>query len=285
MKTIILTGLALACAGNARPASAQAAAPAGTPAPAPAAAWAMNVAPGRCTLSRGLGPAGDNIMSLSTLTGSDSYRLTLAGPAISRREQGLSFPATVTMTAADAHFPSTATGATLSGGRGAVIIYNLKAEFVAALGNATAMTVAAGHDNAGPYEVPRAHGAVAAFTKCVQDQLVDWGADAAQFAPGGATPVAMRERATWIEMRDIPRLSMTGPGVIAFAFRLGVTAEGAVDGCTPLDAAPRPDNTKTVCAAVMGQKLFKPAHDASGKGVRGAVAFEFQMVARRDTSR
>lgn len=280
MQRTILTVLVLACGGLSTPAMAQ-----GAAAPAAAPAWALNVEPARCTLTRGLGPAGDTIMSLTTLAGSDSYRLTIAGPAIARREAGLSFPVTVALTAADARFPTTGAGATLSGGRGALIAYNLKAEFVTALGNATALTVSAGHDNAGPYEVPKARGAAAAFAKCVRDQLMEWGADPAQFAAGGATPVALQDRAMLIGKEQIPRLSLTSPGMIAFAFRFAVAADGSVDGCTPLDAAPRADNTKTVCGAVMGKKLFKPAHDGNGQPVRGAAAFEMQMVQRRDASR
>ena len=280
MDKIILTGLALAGIGFSAPALAQ-----GTAAPGAAPAWALNVEPARCTLTRGLGPAGDNIMSLTTLAGSDSYRLTMVGPAIARREPGMNFPVTVALTAAEAHFPTTGTGASLSGGRGALIAYNLTAEFVTALGNATAITMSVGHDNAGPYDLPKARGAAAAFAKCVRDQLVEWGADPAQFAAGGATPVALQERAMWIGRELTPRLSMTGPGVIAFAFRFGVTADGTIDGCTPLDAAPRPDNTKTVCGEVMGKKLFKPAHDGSGHAVRGVASFEMQMVQRRDASR
>src|SRR3569623_694790 len=246
MQRTILTVLVLACGGLSTPAMAQAAAP----------AWAVNAEPARGTLTRGRGPAGDTIMSLTTLAGSDSYRLTIAGPAIARREAGLRFPVTIALTAADARFPTTGAGATLSGGRGALIAYNLKAEFVTALGNATALTVSAGHDNAGPYEVPKARGAAAAFAKCVRDQLMEWGADPAQFAAGGATPVALQDRAMLIGLEKIPRLSLPSHGMIAFAFRFAVAADGSIDGCTPLDAAPRADNTKTVCGAVMGKKLF-----------------------------
>src|SRR3569623_1174103 len=135
MGKIILTGLALAGVGFSAPALAQ-----GAAAPAVAPAWALNVEPARCTLTRGLGPAGDTIMSLTTLAGSYSYRLSISVPEISRREGWLRFAVTIALTAADARFPTPGAGATLSGRRGTLIAYNLKAEFVTALGNATALT-------------------------------------------------------------------------------------------------------------------------------------------------
>jgi len=279
MRLAILTGMALGCASFSAPApaAAQAAAPA-------APAWAVTVAPAQCTLARVFPPAGDNAISLTTLTGSDSYRLTLAGAAIPHRAQGSRFPVVLDLSAADARFPTNAMGAAITGKRGALTIYGLKADFVAALGNATSITLTAGQDKAGPFDLAKARGAVAAFKRCVQDQLVEWGADAAQFAAGGATPVALRDRDLWLPNDRLVRMKMTSDGAIKADFRLGVAVDGSIDSCTPLEVAPKAENTKIVCDALMGKKMFTPAHDAGGHAVRGVAAYDVEMIAVAETS-
>lgn len=250
-----------------------AASPPPAPNPAPVT-WNVNAGAGECTLTGSIPGASPTTLTLQTLTGSDSYRLVLSGPGLPAPRVQQTFP--VTLLIGDQRFEQKARSAKLGGDRGnALILGGLGPDAVAALAQSTSITVES-KGTSGPFALTHTKAATKALAGCVRDQLVEYGADAAQFQPGGKTPVALIPRDDWLSGPEIRRM-LPSDGAVDAAFRVSVTPEGTVDDCGLVAGKPSARVLKIICDAVLTRKLFTPASDPTGKAVRGVALFEVHV--------
>lgn len=269
-RTIGLAGISACLAG--------AALPAGSAGPRlTAEAWNVEVAPGECTLTRSIATPIPVTLSLRTITGTDSYRLAVVGKTLPRQNARELFPATIVF-AADRHFERGARGVALANDLGnAIVIQGLDPEVIAAFAGASSIGVESKSGSLGPFALPNAKAAIGALAGCVRDQLVEWGADAAQFEPGGKPLVALVGRDDWVPNAELLKMPMGTDLKLDAVFKVSVAADGSVDGCAPVGASVDAKVTKIACGAVLARRLFTPASDAQGKPVRGVAAFEIHL--------
>jgi hypothetical protein len=264
---------ALAAALFSAPAAAQ------KPATPPAPQWTVNVAQGQCTLERALIGKIPVALSIQTLTGSDSYRVAIAGKGIPKFQFDTIMDTTILFGAADSRFQRDGLLVRVGGEFGNALIFSgLQRDLIDAFAAASTISFDYGIPGLGPYPIPRAGAAIKALDGCIRDQLVEWGADPAQFEPGGKTPVALKPREDWVPSPALLRMLQNRRSNMHALFRVGISPEGAIDGCEMIGSSDL--DPKPACEAIQGQRLFTPATDPAGKPVRGAATFEVRLVAR-----
>lgn len=253
-----------------------AAAQAAQPAAADQTKWNVEVSLGECTLT-GSTPGADPVqVSLLTVTGSDAYDLSLVGKAVPRTPEHNSFPVTIVFGGSGERLERTARGTRIDRELGnAIVVDGLGPEVTDAFAKANAIGLE-GKTRVAPVSLSHARAAVAALDGCVRDQLVEWGADPAQFEPGGKKPVALIPRNDWLSKKDWDVIEPR-EGAVDVMFRVSVAADGTIDGCTPVGPAPAEKVQTTACGAVMTRRLFTPARDAAGKAVHGVAVFEIHI--------
>lgn len=243
--------------------------------PAAPVTWSVEAGAGECTLTGTTGSATPTTLKLHTVTGTERYRLTVTGRTVSDLPPDESFTVTLVL-GADLRFKHRARGAKLSGALGnAVIVSDLGPEDVAVFAQSSSIAIE-GKVTAGPFALTHARAATKALAGCVRDQLVVFGADPAQFQPGGKTPVALIPRDDWLPRAEARRL-VASDGAVDAAFRVSVAADGSVDDCAVVAGRVTADTQKAVCGAVLTRRLFTPASDAAGRPVRGAAMFELHL--------
>lgn len=250
-------------------------------APAAAQDWALDIQPAECTLSRATLEPAPLLISLWTRAGSHYHTLVVANRDMPDL-RGKSVPVTVqfgegspALKGGGGAFPVRA-----EAGRG-ITVRGLGTDFPDAFAKASTIRITVGSKTYGPYAIPKAGGAIRAFKRCVGDQLVEWGADPAQFAPGGKPAIPLGSPDDWITGPQLINIAESGDTFHA-VFRLSVSPEGVVDGCARIDDAKDRGAEKRGCAAVMNRKLATPASDAQGKPVRGVLTFEIAMFRRAE---
>ncbi|MFN3434290.1 MAG: hypothetical protein ACK4ZY_07800 [Sphingomonas sp.] len=239
--------------------------------------WSLKVDPAHCQLER-RNAAAAQFLSIDTVPGSDSYRVLIGG---------IDSKGPATLTRGALHFaPSEksvtglVSGVRLSDGTMLLRLEGLPPELLDDLAEAESMSVLIKSRAAGSVLTPGAAKAVAALRGCSAGQLIDWGADAGQFAPGGRLPVALTSRDDWIANRDLMALATKSTQADTHVtFRIGITAGGGIEDCHPVTASSA-DVTKIACAAVVGKTLFSPARDAGGRPVRGVATFDINVMRR-----
>lgn len=247
-------------------------------APAAAQDWALDIQPAECTLNRAVLEPTPQMVSLWTLPGSGLHTLVVASRDL---PEGSATPFAVTVTLAE--------GTAFKGNGGVfpirkeagngIAVSDLGTDFLDAFAKAAAISVTIGSKTYGPIAIPKAGGAVRAFKRCVSDQLVEWGADPAQFVPGGKTPATLAPPKTWLTVGQLGDMAGRGDSFHA-TFRISVSPTGAVDGCAVVDEPADKRAEKIGCGAVMSRTLFTPAQDAQGKAVRGVFALEVGLFRR-----
>ncbi len=266
MSHIFRISIAATCLSAAVPAAAQG-----------AHDWALQVDPGTCTLNRTVTEPAPRMIAIWTRPGTNLNTLVIAGPDMPGLDGSTLIPVTVQF--ADGKglvgkaglFP-----VSTQAGRG-VAINELGPDFLDAFARTTTISVTIASKTYGPYALPSAGAAVRALRTCVKDQLVEWGADPAQFARGGATPVSLAPNNQLLDRRTLANLAGSADAFYV-VFRLTVSPDGIVDGCEVIDSKPSDRVRKMGCAALMSKKLFTPAHDAQGKPVRGVAVFEAGVI-------
>lgn len=249
------------------PAGAQTAAPEATK-------WSVDVSLAECTLTGSSGGAAPFQVSILTSTGSSTYSLSLVGKAVPRTPDHERLPVTIVFGPSGRHFERGARGARIDGELGnAIVAEGLGRDVVDAFASASAISLD-GKYRVAAFGLPGAAAAIRALDKCERDQLVEWGADPAQFEAGGSKPVATIPRDTWLSVRQRDQIDPRAGGAVDAILRLSVAADGSVDGCTPVGLAPPARVTQNACGALLGRRLFAPARDAAGKPVRGASVLE-----------
>lgn len=240
--------------------------------------WTLNVAPASCTLESIVREPFSSV-TIQTEPGSDSYGLAVANPGVKGFASLL--PASLTFGPSPDVVKGYVASAKLSNGTPVILMRGLPPSVLDQLAKASSVSVTAGSEIKGSAQIANAAAAVAALRKCEAEQLIDWGADAAQFAPGGKRPVALRSRDEWISRRDL--LSIAGQSKrpnIDEGFLVSVTQEGVVEHCHALATSTEGDLEKQACAAVTGKRLFAPATDGGGRPVRGAATFRVALIRR-----
>lgn len=234
--------------------------------------WGVQAGPGECTLTGSIPGASPVRLTLQTVTGSDSYRLTLTGKAVPRPAA----LATVTVVLGADRREGKARIAKLGGDSGnAAVISGLGPDWIAAFAQSNSIALE-GSAAAGPFALTHSKAAVRALGGCVRDQLVALGADPKQFEAGGKTPVALIPRDDWLSATDRRRI-LPDDGAVDAAFRVSVAVDGNVDDCAVVAGRVTAQQQKAVCDAVLTRKLFTPAADPAGKPVRGVAMFEVHL--------
>lgn len=240
--------------------------------------WSVHIAPARCLLERA-DPPTSTIVSIDTTPGSDGYRVTIVAPDV--KASGVGMAATLMLGPAQKVITGYASASFTPDGRGVVSMQGIDASLLDDLAKASAVTITTKSLGVVKAEITNAAKAVDAFRRCVAEQLMEWGADPAQFAPGGTLPRARKERDDWLS--DQTTLKIAGVSqrmIIDDDFRIDVGLDGTISGCRAVAPATEPPLEKAVCAYVEGKRLFDPARDPTGAAVRGAATFRVGIVRR-----
>lgn len=249
-----------------------------SPAIAQASPWVVRVGPGRCIMERHQGtPAA--MLAIETVPGSDTFRVAIATDGIGN-VRTLS-PSSLSFTPSRRESKGLASAANLPGSPERVIwTTGVSPDLLDHLAQSDGVTLAAGKATAS-FPLDKAPGAVRALRRCIADQLVAWGADAGQFAPGGAPPVSLKDRDGWLSPKDLIGIVPSfRESDLNATLRVGILPDGTVDDCHAVDGVPNGDVEKHACAPVLGKRLFTPAHDVAGRPVRGAATFTVRLMRR-----
>ncbi len=250
----------------------------------PGPKWSVKVAPGRCTLSRSTSGDISAGISLDSYAGSDSYRFSMAAPGMPRRAAGSYFPVSIVFRGADRRFDRQAGGIALSKQMTANSVSGLSDDFLAAFAEASSVLIESKAGSSESFALPSARAAAKALSTCLADQLIEWGADPAQFLSGGKTPVALTDRDHWLSNAQMVSLPITGDRLDA-RFLTSVSTDGTIETCKRVDtmatnAVERDAVERSACAIMLSKRLFTPAHGPDGKPVRSMATFEINMEKR-----
>lgn len=244
----------------------------------PVARWSLQVEPAHCALAR-LNPETGLTFSIDATPGSDSYRLAIKKDGIDASESLK--PASLTFAPSQKVTTGLARVAKLPNRAVVTLMQGLPASLLDDLSVASSVTLEVKGGVKSIVPVPGAAKAVEALRKCNADQLVEWGADPAQFALGGKTPTALKSRDEWIPNAGLLKLAgESGRSIVNDDFRLLVARDGVISDCHATAAITEKSLEKGTCAAVVGRRLFSPARDASGIAVVGAAAFTINLIRR-----
>jgi hypothetical protein len=249
------------------------------PAFAQAGQWQVDLAPAQCRLSRNIAGAQPSAISIQTAPGSDDYQLTLAGPGLRGIVSGEFDPAELIF--ADASKIAVTTRAARLDGElsTAVQMRGIGPELLDRLAGASTIALRRRNRESSPIALTNPAKAVAALRQCNADQLIEWGADPAQFQPRGAMPVALIRRDDWLTKSQLIGLT-AGRSEIHVLLKVGVAADGTVDACDAISADANAKLTKSACTPVKGRKLFVPARAPDGTAVRSVATFSIELISR-----
>jgi hypothetical protein len=245
---------------------------------APAASvprWALRDDPARCVLERhSVDPLAK--LSIETTPGSDTYLVAIASKEI----KGTTTPtvASLSFQPSPRVIKGRASVSKLPDGMHAIWMQGVSPAVLDGLSEARTVAIAVTSDISGAVAVPAAAKAVAALRKCEADQLIEWGADAAQFAPGGKTPVALKDRDAWLSNTELMAVAKISGQSVDAVFRVAVSTSGAIDDCSLVSTNVDKAVEKAACTAVRNRRLFTPATDASGNPVRGVATFRVALL-------
>jgi hypothetical protein len=252
-------------------------------APAPAERWQVDGSNNLCTLIRTVAAPQTGTLFLQTIPGTDVYNFAVSSKSFSLHSTDVPFPVAIVLHAADARFDKKATSAQLENEGGTLMrVQGLDGGFVDAFAHSTSVSFERSTGPIGPFAYRGAAQAAKVFTACVEQYLTDWGADAAQFQPGGKKAVPVKKPETWLSPRqfgDLMRFLDRGQrGMTEVIFRLTVSPEGRVSACQDIDDKHgHAEIEKTACGMLVSQPLFEPARDPAGKPVAGAAAYHLML--------
>ena len=244
--------------------------------------WQVAVSPSHCSLQRLFPAPHEALLTLQTVPGSDLNQLAIVAQLASQPPMGQLFPASIILRDKDGRFEGQATSSAMPAAASTLIaIKGMHDMFLNALAAAQALTLKFKASSIGPLSLGNSAKAVAAFKGCITDQLVAWGADPAQFDPGGAEPVAVKDRDHWISNERLLSMRFSGDRLQAW-FRVSVADDGSIAACTRIEGEGSQDSVERIaCGAVIGKVLFRPAHDADGKPVVGVATFPVDLYRQR----
>src|SRR5207237_9666315 len=104
-------------------------------------------------------------------------------------------------------------------------------ELLDRLAIADAVALRRGNHESSPINLANAAKAVAALRRCTAEQLVEWGADPAQFQAGGTLPTALVSREVWLTNSQLIGLA-AGRSEVRASLNGRIAVGGAIDWCT-----------------------------------------------------
>lgn len=244
----------------------------------PVSRWILRDDPAKCQLERqNIEPSA--ILSIETVPGIDSYDVAIASEQI-KGATPLS-PAALTFTPSRQNLNGLARATKLPNGMPIIRMQGVAPDFLVGLEHADAVTITTKAGVEATAHIAGAAKAVEALRKCTTDQLIDWGADAGQFAPGGKLPVALKDRDEWLSNRELMDIArQTEQPDIDALFRVTIAVDGAIDGCRAATDDIDSGIETAACGAVMGKILFNAAKNADGHPVRGVATFGVRLSRR-----
>lgn len=236
---------------------------------APAGRWEVNIAPAQCTLRRRLDATPVERVTIITTPGSGAFGLLVEGKALHDRREAAGVRGRITIgSGAATPWPA----ALLRPGTGAAVLYaGLRDEIIDAIAAGGPVAIEAGGVVAGPIALPDAAKGIAALRTCEREQLAEWGADAAAVTPARA----LTDPDGWLKVGQLRAFDFAGDRLDAL-FRLGIAADGTVDGCEQLSG-----ERVGACPMLTGRRLYAPARDAAGKAVQGAATYRIELFTHR----
>jgi hypothetical protein len=239
--------------------------------------WILEVSLGKCHLARDL-TAVHAALSIETQVGTDSYTLVVADEKVGR----LPSPIAEVAIKVDGRDVA-ATYANLAKVSGTPSMQawmpGLDGGIVEAVGSGKALSIAPKRGTRiGPLPLPDAANAVAALRRCEAEQLIEWGADPAQFAPGGSRP-KVGDRMQLVPQSVVQKIRFP-KGPIEPLHYLVLSDQGVVESCASVFGIPGSDFEQIVCGHLRGRRIGEPARDAGGKAVRGVVALTPALIRR-----
>lgn len=244
----------------------------------PQAKWQVNIAPAQCTLSGTVDHPGVERVSVSTIPGSDSYTLTLTGDTLHRGSAPSQGPVKIGFDSSVQRIPGMGTFLRLKDGM-AIRIEGLPTIFAEGFERASTITIENGHSTIGPVAISGSAKAMRAMNTCAAEQLAEWGADPAQFQPGGMPAAPKAHPDSWLAPAQLMKLPFAGDR-IDIVLKLSITPGGVVDGCEQVAGLPNKRAGEAACKMLHGKLLYMPARDPAGLAVRGAGSHRIQLIRR-----
>lgn len=240
--------------------------------------WSLQVGQTQCFLER-RNVDEHSTFSVDTTPGSDSYRVALSTPDM-RLAKNFT-PASLILLPSQTVVKGFASTTKLTPDKSIIWMDGLPPIVTNALLKTEAITISAKTDTIGPVGIAGAEKAIEAFRNCSAQQLIDWGAEPAQFAPGGKIPIALKSRDDWLTTNELLAIGRaSGSADVNVVFRVAISTSGAVDDCQIVSGTKNETIKQIACAAVMNKRLFTPATDAAGKPVRGVATFRVMLMTR-----
>jgi hypothetical protein len=245
--------------------------------------WAVQIAPGECTLLRTTAAPDASLLRLTTSVGTGRYRLALAGTGV--RVVGSDMPEQVELRI-DGKIVARQFGSQSSRPvSGFERVYNVSAiphEVIDSAATGGELEVRASSRRIAAIPLNGAAKAFAALRTCEAEQLIEWGADPAQFHQGGALPKLVgRDQ---IVPQSLFRQIKTSGRPIKPEHYLVLSTAGVVEKCAAVHGIPDSNMEQVVCAHLLGRKIAEPARDASGRAVRGVVTIQPARILTMDIS-
>lgn len=245
---------------------------------ASSARWTLQADPGLCVLER-RNTEPPATLFIRTSPGSDGYWVAIASSDL---DKSVSFvPATLTFAPSQKTLNGRATVVKLPDGTRVIWMEDIPPALLDNLSDAETVTMTLASGKSVSVETPSSATAVAALRRCNADQLIQWGADPGQFAPGGAMPVAVKNRYEWLSKSKL--LAVMGKSSrpdIDEEFRVTVSPDGMIDDCHALSDKIEKGVEKAVCDAVVSKFLFTAAKNPSGQSIRGVATFRIRLASR-----
>ncbi|MBB4100531.1 hypothetical protein [Sphingomonas kyeonggiensis] len=242
--------------------------------------WEVKVSPAECSLIRGVQAPSPALLAVRTVPGTDEFVVLVSGKKVPERAANarfsveLHFDDAKPIEAEASPMGRLASGPTLQ-------LATFKPTMLDSFAAAHNVSASSDAGSFASFEVPSARAAIGALRQCIADQLIDWGADPAQFAPGGTPAVALKDRDDWLTSSQLMNLaSTTSETGIDYIFHVVIAADGSIESCKRDDAKSGDKTEKLGCEPLIGKKLFAPARNPAGTPVKGAAAFRVMLVRR-----
>lgn len=243
---------------------------------APKPAWSVNIEPGRCTLSHPADVGEPSVFAIRSWAGEDSYQLVIETHALPFPPSKDVFQATIDFEPGHASIRQSARTYHLDDGNDILEMSGVGNDVLNFIAHSSGITIAKGKNDLGPISLPSTQNAITALQKCLHDQLIDWGADPAQFEPGGQPPVASKDRDDFIPNDTLLKLVFDGD-YLDSVFKLGISSDGSISSCERIDNKSGENVEHVVCSAILSKKLFSSAKAPSGSTVNGIATFHVTL--------
>lgn len=242
--------------------------------------WEVKVEPSECTLIRSVQAPSPALIAVRTVPGTDAFVVLVSGKEVPNRSANTHFAVQLHFDDGKALDAFASPAGKLSSGP-VLRLETFKPAMLDAFAAAQAVSANGQSGSFASFQLPSAAAAVRALRQCIADQLVDWGADPAQFAPGGTLPVPLKDRDDWLTKAQLIDLASTSDASdIDYLYQVVIATDGSIESCKQDKAKAGDRSEKLGCAPLIGKKLFTPAKNAAGTPVKGAAAFQV-MLARR----